>query len=117
MACEGAMPPYAIPDVTVEHVPAEIGLPVSRMRGNAHGYTAFAMECFVDELAARRGLEPLSFRMAMLGSDPRLAECLQRAASLAEWNGGADQSGQGLACPRIGAEIGGAPVGNPVTHA
>src|SRR3546814_7871977 len=104
MACEGAMPPYAIPDVTVEHVPAEIGLPVSRMRGNAHGYTAFAMECFIDELAARRGLEPLSFRMAMLGSDPRLAECLQRAASLAEWNGGADQSGQGLACHRRSEE-------------
>src|SRR3546814_6551184 len=78
------------------------------MRGNAQCYTAFAMECFIDELAARRGLEPLSFRMAMLGSDPRLAECLQRAASLAEWNGGADQSGQGLACHRIGdAQSGG----------
>lgn len=108
MACEGAMPPYAIADVTVQHVPAEIGLPVSRMRGNSHGYTAFAMECFIDELAARHEREPLSFRMAMLGSDPRLAECLQRAASLAEWDGGADQSGQGLACHRIGdAESGG----------
>jgi isoquinoline 1-oxidoreductase beta subunit len=66
------------------------------------------MACFIDELVAHHGLEPLSFRMAMLGSDPRMAECLQRAARLAEWNGGADQSGQGLACHRIGnVETGG----------
>jgi isoquinoline 1-oxidoreductase beta subunit len=102
LACAGAMPPYAIPNVTVEHVPVEIGLPCSRLRGNAHGYTAFATESFVDEVAMRYGLEPLSFRMSMLGADVRLAECLQQAARLAEWDGGMDQSGQGLACHRIG---------------
>ncbi|HAU21228.1 MAG TPA: xanthine dehydrogenase [Erythrobacter sp.] len=102
LACEGAMPPYAIPNVTIEHVPVEIGLPCARLRGNAHGYTAFATECFVDEVANRNGLEPLSFRMSMLGGDLRLADCLQRAARLAEWDGGTDQSGQGLACHRIG---------------
>jgi len=46
--------------------------------------------------------EPLSFRMAMLEGDPRLAACLQRVSSLAGWNGGADRSGNGLACHRIG---------------
>jgi isoquinoline 1-oxidoreductase beta subunit len=102
LACEGAMPVYAIPNVTVEHVPVEIGLPCSRLRGNAHSYTAFATECFIDEIAARNQLEPLSFRMSMLGGDVRMAECLQRAARLSEWDGGADQSGQGLACHRIG---------------
>ena len=108
LAGEGAMPPYAIPDAAVDHVPVEIGLPVSRLRGNANTYTAFAIESFIDEVASERGREPLSFRMAMLGSDTRLAACLQRAASLAEWGGGVDQSGQGIACHRIGdAESGG----------
>ena len=108
LACEGAMPPYAIPDAAVDHVPVEIGLPVSRLRGNANTYTAFAIESFIDEVVSERGREPLSFRMAMLGSDTRLAACLQRAASLAEWGGGVDQSGQGIACHRIGdAESGG----------
>jgi len=102
LAVEGAMPPYAIPHLAVDHIPVEIGLPVSRMRGNSHGYTAFAMECFIDEIASRNGREPLSFRMAMLGDDTRLAACLQRAARLAEWGGGGDQSGQGIACHRIG---------------
>ena len=42
--------------------------------------------------------EPLAFRMAMLGKDPRLAECLQRAARLANWDGGEEGTGQGIAC-------------------
>lgn len=98
MALEGAVPPYDIPSVAVDHVPATIALPGARLRGNAHGYTAFFNESFVDEMAHRAGREPLSFRMAMLGKDPRLAECLQRAAALAQWGGGGDNSGQGIAC-------------------
>jgi isoquinoline 1-oxidoreductase beta subunit len=102
LACEGAVPPYELPGLVVEHVPVDIGLPVGRVRGNSHGPTTFAIESFLDEIAAKYGREPLSFRMAMLGNDVRLAACLQRAAQLAGWDGGADQSGQGLACARIG---------------
>ncbi len=102
LACEGAVPPYDLPSVTVRHIPVEIGQPVGRVRGNANGATAFAIESFIDEIAARSGREPLSYRMSMLGNDVRLAACLQRAASLAEWGGGGNQSGQGLACHRMG---------------
>ncbi|KHK92497.1 molybdopterin cofactor-binding domain-containing protein [Novosphingobium malaysiense] len=98
LALEGAVPPYDIPNVAIDHVPATIPLPTARLRGNAHGYTAFFNESFVDEMAHRAGREPLSYRMAMLGKDPRLAECLQRAAALAQWGGGGDNSGQGIAC-------------------
>ena len=102
MAVEGAVPPYAIADVAVDHVPVRTGLPAGRMRGQAHGYTAFAIESFIDEVAHRYNREPLSFRIEMLGSDIRLVECLQRAARLADWGGGEDGRGQGLACHRIG---------------
>ncbi len=102
LACEGAVPPYQLPGLLVEHIPAGTGLPAGRVRGNAWGATIFAIESFIDEIAAKAKREPLSFRMSMLGGDVRLAACLQRAASLAEWDGGADQSGQGLACARLG---------------
>ncbi|WP_324073830.1 MAG: molybdopterin cofactor-binding domain-containing protein [Erythrobacter sp.] len=102
MVCEGAVPPYQLPAVMVEHIPVDIGLPVGRVRGNAYGPTIFAIESFVDEIAAKTKREPLSFRMAMLGGDVRLAACLQRAAQLAGWDGGVDQSGQGLAVARLG---------------
>lgn len=103
LAIAGAVPPYAIEHLAIDHVPVKVLLPAGRMRGNAHGYTAFFTESFVDELAHRAGREPLAYRMAMLGNDPRLAACLQRVASLAGWGGGGDNSGQGIACHVIGA--------------
>jgi isoquinoline 1-oxidoreductase beta subunit len=103
LAMEGAVPPYAIEHMLIEHVPATIGLPTGRLRGNAHSYTAFFNESFIDELAHKAKREPLSFRMALLGHDLRLAACLQRVATLANWDGGSADSGQGLACHIIGA--------------
>ncbi len=103
LALDGAVPPYAIADVSIEHVPVRIALPTGRLRGNAHGYTAFFNESFIDELAHRAGREPLSYRVAMLGHDPRLVACLLRVAVMANWDAGADASGQGLACHVIGS--------------
>jgi isoquinoline 1-oxidoreductase beta subunit len=100
---EGAEPPYALEHLLVEHVPTRIGLPTGRLRGNAHGYTAFFTESFMDELAVKARREPLAFRMALLGKEPRLAHCLQRVSALAIWNGGCDGCGLGIACHLIGA--------------
>ena len=98
LAVAGAMPVYAIPERAVDHVPVAISLPTGRMRGGAHGYTAFFTESFIDECAHFAGAEPLSFRAAMLGGQPRLVACLQGAAGLAMWGGGSGGSGQGIAC-------------------
>nr|WP_137676650.1 molybdopterin cofactor-binding domain-containing protein [Parerythrobacter lutipelagi] len=107
MVVEGAMPFYGVPNAAVDHVPVGLPLASGRMRGNAHGYTAFFIESFIDEVARKYNREPLSYRIAMLGGDTRMVACLQQAARLAEWDGGIDQSGQGLACHRIGPDIGG----------
>lgn len=101
MVLEGAVPAYAIPHLLIEHVPTAIPLPTGRLRGNAQASSCFLIESVIDELARRSGREPLSFRMAMLGQDLKLAQCLQRAASLAQWNGSAPGSGEGLACHRM----------------
>lgn len=96
LAAEGAVPPYTVQDRVMEHVPVQLPLPTGHMAGGALGLTTFFNESFVDELAARSGREPLSFRMALLGDDVALAAVLQRAAALAKWDGG--RGGQGLAC-------------------
>jgi isoquinoline 1-oxidoreductase subunit beta len=98
MAVEGALPPYAIPNISVEHFPANVAIPVGRWRGNAHSYTAFFIESFIDELAVKAGMEPLSYRMQMLVGQTRLARCLTGVAALAGWDGGASGSGKGIAC-------------------
>ena len=96
-AVAGAVPPYAIPAVAVDHLPADTGLRTGIWRSGAHSYTALFTECFVDELARQAKLEPLSFRMQMLGDNPRLARCLSTAAALGGWDGGMPGSAMGLA--------------------
>ncbi len=97
-AVGGAFPPYRIPALAIDHHPADIGVPTGHVRGGAHGYTAFFTECFIDELAKLAHSEPMSFRIGMLGGNPRLARCLSTAASLGGWDGGVPGSGQGIAC-------------------
>ncbi|MGZ8347376.1 MAG: molybdopterin cofactor-binding domain-containing protein, partial [Allosphingosinicella sp.] len=93
----GAVPPYAIPNVSIEHVPVEIAIGTGQWRSGAHSYTCFFTECFIDELARAAGLEPLSFRMRMLGQNPRLARVLQTATAIGGWDGGPAGSGMGIA--------------------
>jgi isoquinoline 1-oxidoreductase beta subunit len=96
-AVAGAIPPYAIPSVAIDHLPADVGLETGLWRSGAHSYTAFFTECFIDELARKAGIEPLSFRMQILGENPRLARVLSTAAALGGWDGGAPGSMMGIA--------------------
>lgn len=96
-AVAGADPPYSIPAVAIEHVPVAVGVPTGIWRSGAHSYTAFFTECFVDELARQAKIEPLSFRIQMLGNNPRLARAISTACALGGWDGGAPGSAMGIA--------------------
>ncbi len=97
-AVAGAAPPYDIANVAIDHHPALIGVPTGDWRGRAHVASAFFTECFFDEIAHMTGGEPFGARMAMLGGNPRLAQCLTKAAAAGNWQGGVPGSNQGLAC-------------------
>lgn len=100
-AVAGGVPFYNIPNLAVDHHPAEIGVPTGMWRSGAHSLTAFATESFIDELAHVANVEAMSFRIAMLGGNARLARCLTSAAALGGWQGGVPGSGQGLACHQM----------------
>ena len=91
------IPPYGIPNVTIEAVRPSIPFHCGYMRGSPQREFAFFTESFIDELAHAAGIEPLSFRMSMLGNNGRLARCLQGAARLAQWDGGQTGSTMGIA--------------------
>ena len=93
----GAIPPYGIPAIAIDHLPAPIPVPTGAWRSGAQSYTAFFTESFVDELSRLANVEPLSFRMQMLGANPRLARCLSTAAALGGWDGGQPGSAMGIA--------------------
>jgi isoquinoline 1-oxidoreductase beta subunit len=97
-AVEGAVPPYAIPNLTVDHFPVKMPMPTGPWRSMAHSHNCFFVECFIDELAHKAGVEPLSYRMQMLVNQTRLARCLTGVATMAGWDGGVSGSSKGLAC-------------------
>lgn len=101
LALSGMVPPYAIPNFAVDHYPAATGLPVGYSRGNADVYGAFFTEAFIDELAHLAQMEPMSFRIQMMGGNPRLAHCLTTAAAMGGWQGGIVGSGQGIAAHQM----------------
>lgn len=104
---DGAAPPYAIPNVRIESIAASLPITAGYMRASPQREMCFFTESFIDELARAAGMEPLAFRMSMLGSDPRLARCLQGAARLAQWDGGGRGSSMGIAgCSAFGSHIG-----------
>jgi isoquinoline 1-oxidoreductase beta subunit len=105
-ALEGAAPPYSIPNIRIDAIRAELPFAPGYMRGSPQREFAFFIESFVDELAKAAGMEPLGFRMAMLGGNGRLARCLQGAARLAQWDGGQPGSTMGIAgCSAFGSHI------------
>jgi isoquinoline 1-oxidoreductase beta subunit len=98
LALSAMVPLYAMPHFAVDHYPVDTGLPAGISRGNADVYGAFFSESFIDELAHLARIEPMSFRIQMLGGKPRLAHCLTTAAAMGGWQGGIAGSGQGMAC-------------------
>jgi len=106
-ALDGSVPPYSVPHMKIEAVRADLPFTVGYMRGSPQREFAFFTESFIDELARAAGIEPLSFRMSMLGANGRLARCLQGAARLAGWDGGGAGSVMGIAgCSAFGSHIG-----------
>jgi isoquinoline 1-oxidoreductase beta subunit len=105
-ALDGSVPPYAVPNIRIEAVGALLPFPAGYMRGSPQREFTFFTESFIDELARAAGTEPLAFRMSLLGGNPRLARCLQTAASLAAWDGGGRGSTMGIAgCSAFGSHI------------
>jgi isoquinoline 1-oxidoreductase beta subunit len=106
-ALDGSIPPYSIPHVRIDAVRANLPFTPGYMRGSPQREFAFFTESFADELAHAAGMEPLAFRMSMLGGNGRLARCLQAATRIANWDGGGPGSTMGIAgASAFGSHIG-----------
>jgi len=62
-----------------------LGVPVLWWRSVGNTHTAFAMESFVDEIAAASRRDPLELRRELLKGDPRRLKVLETAAEKAGW--------------------------------
>ena len=86
-AVDGAVDmPYAIANKRVEYVREEPpGIPTAFWRGVGPTHNVYVIESFIDELAAIAKKDPVDYRRAMLGNNPRALHVLNRAAEIAGW--------------------------------
>jgi isoquinoline 1-oxidoreductase beta subunit len=77
--------PYAIPNLAVELHTPKIGVPVQWWRAVGSTHTAFATECFLDEIAREARMDPFELRRSLLGQHPRHKAVLELAAQKAGW--------------------------------
>ena len=88
---------YHVPDRLVEYIRQDDGQDVGFWRGVAHGYTKFAVECMIDEVAAAAGADPLAFRLGLLKNQPRARKVIETVGAMADWGRWRDGRALGLA--------------------
>jgi CO/xanthine dehydrogenase Mo-binding subunit len=88
---------YPLPHVLLEYVDCDTPVPLGWMRSVYASQVGFANECFIDELAAAAGKDPLEYRLHLLHDDreikfwdttwntARLRGVLKLAAEKANW--------------------------------
>jgi isoquinoline 1-oxidoreductase beta subunit len=86
-AVEGAAePPYAFPNIHVDYVRVEPpGIPTAFWRGVGATHNVFVVDSFIDELAAAAKQDPVAYRKALLGHNPRALGVLNLATEKAGW--------------------------------
>lgn len=77
---------YDIKDFRADHIITERHARLSPYRGIGASYTAFAAECFMDELADEAGRDPLDFRMDLVQDNPRGKHLLEKVAEMSDWH-------------------------------
>jgi len=88
-------PPYDLPNIYVDYVRQEPrDVPTAFWRGVGPTRGTFVVESFIDELAALAKIDPVKYRLDLLGKTPRLKTALELAAEKSDW-GKAVSKGQG----------------------
>src|SRR2546430_17191374 len=95
-----SIPLYDFPNQrVVHHFIQDMPIRVSALRTLGAYANVFALESFMDELAAAAGQDPVAFRLAHM-KDPRARTVIETAAKKAGWNDG--EKGRGARGRGIG---------------
>jgi isoquinoline 1-oxidoreductase beta subunit len=91
------MPHYAMSNTLADAVREVRGVRVHAWRGIGSGYNKFAIECFLDEVAAAAGKDPLELRLELTKGDPRANAVIRAAAEMSDFKRKRSGRGMGIA--------------------
>lgn len=77
--------PYDIPNILVEHLDDDPGVPVGMWRSVGNSHNGFVVESFVDEIAHAQGRDPAQLRRILLHKQPRHLRVLDLLVEKAAW--------------------------------
>jgi isoquinoline 1-oxidoreductase beta subunit len=88
---------YDVPHQLVEQLYRDTGVRTNPLRGISFTANRFATEAFLDEIARKRGLDPVAYRLDLLKNTPRGRKVVERVAQMAEWDRRRDGRALGFA--------------------
>src|SRR6188472_4353430 len=88
---------YDVPHQLVEQLYRDTGVRTNPLRGIGVTANKFATEAFMDEVARKRGVDPLAFRLDLLKGTPRAVKVVERVAQMADWGKKREGRSLGLA--------------------
>jgi isoquinoline 1-oxidoreductase beta subunit len=77
--------PYTIPNIRVEYIESDPGIPFGFWRSVGASVQGYVVEAFIDEMATAAGKDPYQFRRDLLGKAPRHLAALDLVAEKAGW--------------------------------
>ena len=77
--------PYTIPNIRVEYIETDPGVPYGFWRSVGASVQGYVVEAFIDELATAAGKDPYQFRRELLGKAPRHLAALDLVAEKSGW--------------------------------
>lgn len=100
------IPFYNIPNQNIEMCSVSHGLRLYYWRSVGHGFNKFAIEAFIDEIAADQSVDPYEFRRTLLRNSPRALKVLDKVAEMADWNGALPENlARGIAFADYGGSL------------
>jgi isoquinoline 1-oxidoreductase subunit beta len=88
---------YKVPNLLIENVIHDTGVRVGYWRSVSNALNAFAVESFIDEVAAATKKDPVAMRMDLLKGDARSQNVLKMATEKAGWGKAAAGRALGVA--------------------
>src|SRR6266568_2963886 len=88
---------YDIPHQLSEQLYRDTGVRTSPLRGIGYTANKFVTEAFLDEIAQKRGIDPVQMRLDLLKDSPRGSKVVERVAQMANWGQRRADRGLGFA--------------------
>jgi len=79
------IPYYEVPNQHIEARGVSHGIRLKHWRAVGHVFNVYAIESFIDEMAAAEGMDPIAFRFERMNISARARACFEKVAQMSDW--------------------------------